>query len=439
MADARPFHWEYEEPPVQREAFRVTGGQALNGSVPISGSKNAALKLLAAATLTGERCRFENVPEIADVQVLVETLRDLGVVVDHPAPNTYEVAAGDVDWLFVPLEAAAKMRASFILLGPLLARFGRVIISNPGGDRIGRRPVNLHVDAMRALGAEIEYRNGYYFARAPGRLRGTDVVFPDVTVMGTENAILAATLAEGHTTIRPAAQEPEVDDLIDFVQRMGAEVERTAPDVIEVEGRRRLRGANHRVIADRIEAGTFVVAAAVTRGDVTLHGAPSRNLGAFLGAVEQIGVQIDATADTIHVRARDCAFKAATIETAPYPGLATDLQPPTAVLLTQAEGTSRVHETIFEDRLEWMDELRRMGARIDIQDAHHASISGPCVLRGMELEMSDLRAGASLMLAALAAEGTSLIHGAHQVRRGYENIERKFLDLGASIEHVSEG
>ena len=208
------------------------------------------------------------------MDVLVETLRDLGVVVDHPAPNTYEVAAGDVDWLFVPLEAAAKMRASFILLGPLLARFGRVIISNPGGDRIGRRPVNLHVDAMRALGAEIDYRNGYYFARAPGRLRGTDVIFPDVTVMGTENALLAATLADGHTTIRPAAQEPEVDDLIAFLQRMGAEVERTAPDVIEVEGRRRLRGADHRVIADRIEAGTFVVAAAVTGGDVTLHGAP---------------------------------------------------------------------------------------------------------------------------------------------------------------------
>ena len=216
MADARPFHWEYQAPPVQREAFRVVGGRPLRGTVPVSGSKNAALKLLAAATLTGERCRFTNVPEIADVAVMVETLGDLGIVVDHPAPNTYEVASGDVDWLFVPLEAAAKMRASFILLGPLLARFGRVIISNPGGDRIGRRPVNLHVDAMRALGADIEYRNGYYFARSPGRLRGADVTFPTVTVMGTENALLAATLADGHTTIRPAAQEPEVDDLIEL-------------------------------------------------------------------------------------------------------------------------------------------------------------------------------------------------------------------------------
>src|SRR5678816_875767 len=196
-----------------------------SGTVPISGSKNAALKLLAAATLTGERCRITNVPEIEDVRVMAETLRDLGVVVDHPESNVYEVASGDVEWLFVPLEAAAKMRASFMLLGPLLARFGRVIISNPGGDRIGRRPVDLHVQSMRALGAQIEYRNGYYFATAPGRLRGGEVRFPFVSVMGTENAMLAARLAEGHATIRPAAQEPEVDDLIAFLVKMGAEVE----------------------------------------------------------------------------------------------------------------------------------------------------------------------------------------------------------------------
>ena len=442
MADARPFHWEYQEPPVQHEAFRVEGGRPLRGEVPISGSKNAALKMLAAATLTGERCRFTNVPEIADVNVMVETLRDLGVVVDHPAPHTYEVAAGDVDWLFVPLEASAKMRASFILLGPLLARFGRVIISNPGGDRIGRRPVNLHVDAMRRLGADIEYRNGYYFARSPGRLRGSDVVFPDVTVMGTENALLAATLADGHTTIRPAAREPEIDDLIAFLQRMGAEVERTSPDVIEVEGRRRLRGAEHHIIPDRIEAGTFVIAAAVTGGEVTLRGAPSDHLGAFLDMLSEVGVSLSCGPDTIEVRGAPLGsdhYVATDIRTAPYPGLATDLQPPTAVLLTQARGTSHIHETIFEDRLEWMEELRRMGAGVEIQDDHHAAVSGPAALHGSELEMSDLRAGASLILAALVADGTSVIHGAHQVRRGYENIERKFLDLGAQIEHVSEG
>ncbi|MFN8622025.1 MAG: UDP-N-acetylglucosamine 1-carboxyvinyltransferase [Chloroflexota bacterium] len=442
MADARPFHWEYTPPPVQREAFRVEGGRPLQGSVAISGAKNAALKLLAAAILTGERCRFTNVPEIADIKVLVDVLRDIGVVVDHPAPNTYEVAAGDVDWLFVPLEAAAKMRASFILLGPLLARFGRVIISNPGGDRIGRRPVNLHVDAMRALGADIEYRNGYYFAQAPGRLRGGEVVFPAVTVMGTENAILAATLADGHTTITPAAQEPEVDDLIAFLQSMGAEVERTAPDRIEVEGRRRLRGAEHRVMPDRIEAGTFVVAGAITGGEVTVTGAPTHALGAFLDVLDRIGVDVTTEGETISVRGAppdEGTYRAVDISTAPYPGLATDLQPPVAVLLTQCRGTSSIHEAIFEDRLEWMDELRKMGASVDIADQHHATVVGPARLHGAEVEMSDLRAGASLILGALRAEGASLIHGAHQVRRGYENIERKFLDLGARIEHVSEG
>ena len=235
MADARPFHWEYTPESVAREVFRIEGGRPLAGTIRVSGAKNAALKLLAASVLTGERCRLTNVPEIEDVRVMVATLVDLGVVVDHPAPGVYEVASGDVDWLFVPLEAAAKMRASFILLGPLLSRFGRVIMSNPGGDRIGRRPVNLHVDAMRALGAEIEYRNGYYFAKAPGRLRGGEVTFPLVSVMGTENAMLAATLADGRTTIRPAAREPEVDDLIAFLQKMGAEVERVAPDTIVVE------------------------------------------------------------------------------------------------------------------------------------------------------------------------------------------------------------
>ena len=442
MADARPFHWEYVPEPVAPEIFRIEGGRPLSGSVAISGAKNAALKMLAAATLTGERCRLTNVPEIEDVRVMAQTLTELGVVVDHPEANVYEVAAGDVDWLFVPLEAAAKMRASFMLLGPLLARFGRVIISNPGGDRIGRRPVNLHVDAMRALGAQIDYRNGYYFATAPGRLRGTEVTFPFVSVMGTENAMLAATLAEGRTVIRPAAQEPEVDDLIAFLCKMGAEVERTTPDTIVVQGRKRLRGAEHRIVPDRIEAGTFVVAGAVTGGQITLTGAPCEHLGAFVEVVGRAGVAVSCGTDTIEVDGSDLAgagFHAVDIETAAYPGLATDLQPPTSVLLTQATGTSRVHETVFEDRLEWMSELRRMGADIDIADGYHATIRGRAALRGAEVEIGDLRAGASLILAALAAAGTSTIHGAHHVHRGYENIQGKFQGLGARMERLAEG
>ncbi|HEV8516172.1 MAG TPA: UDP-N-acetylglucosamine 1-carboxyvinyltransferase [Candidatus Limnocylindrales bacterium] len=441
MAESRPFHWEFTPPPLTREVMRVEGGHQLRGTVRISGSKNAALKLLAAATLTGERCRFTNVPEIEDVRVMAETLQDLGVVVDHPAENTYEVASGDVDWLFVPLEAAAKMRASFILLGPLLARFGRVIISNPGGDRIGRRPVNLHVDAMRALGAEILYRNGYYFARAPGRLRGGSVYFPFVTVMGTENAILAATLAEGHTVIRPAAREPEIDDLIAFLRKMGAEIERTAPETIEVEGRKRLRGAEHEVMPDRIETGTFVVGAAVTGGEVRLEGAPCETLGAFLDVLDRVGVSVSCTADAIDIRGADPAngeYRACDVETGPYPELATDLQPPTGVLLSQAEGTSHIHESVFEDRLEWLTELGRMGARVQVLDDHRATITGPTELHGCEVEIGDLRAGASLLLAALAARGTTTIRGAHHIHRGYENIEGKFLQLGALVERFPE-
>jgi UDP-N-acetylglucosamine 1-carboxyvinyltransferase len=442
MADARPFHWEYVPEPVPREVFRVEGGRPLSGSVAISGAKNAALKMLAAATLTGERCRITNVPEIEDVRVMAQTLTELGVVVDHPETNVYEVAAGDVEWQFVPLEAAAKMRASFMLLGPLLARFGRVIISNPGGDRIGRRPVNLHVEAMRALGAEIDYRNGYYFATAPGRLRGAAVSFPFVSVMGTENAMLAATLADGHTVIRPAAQEPEVDDLITFLQKMGASVERSHADTIEIEGRKRLRGAEHRVIPDRIEAGTFVVAGAVTGGQITLTGAPCDHLGSFIETMGRAGVGVVCRQDTIEVDGTALGgpgFRAVDVETAAYPGLATDLQPPTTVLLTQAQGTSHVNERIFEDRLEWTGELVRMGADVEIEDPHQAVITGRTPLHGTDVEIGDLRAGASLILAALAADGTTTIHGAHHVHRGYENIEGKFLELGARIERLAEG
>src|SRR5262245_3073652 len=329
MADARPFHWEFEPPKVPRERYIVTGGTPLEGTVTVSGAKNSALKLLAAAVLTGERCRFSNVPEIEDVRVMAETLRDLGVVVDHPEPNVYEASAGDVDWLFVPLEAAAKMRASFMLLGPLLARFGEVIISNPGGDRIGRRPVDLHVEAMQALGAQIEYRYGYYYAKSPGRLRGSEVRFPFVSVMGTENAMLAATLADGHTVIRPAAQEPEVDDLIAFLRKMGAEVERTYPDTIEVDGKRRLRGSEHAVVPDRIEAGTFAIAGAMTGGQVRLENACPKHLVAMLDVLEGMGVGIETGTDWLTVDATRVGpgdYKPVAIETAPYPGLATDLQ-----------------------------------------------------------------------------------------------------------------
>ena len=441
MADARPFHWEYEPPRVPRERFLVEGGKPLAGTIRVSGAKNSALKMLAAATLTGERCRFSNVPEIEDVRAMADTLSDLGVVVDHPGQNTYEVSAGDVDWLFVPLEAAAKMRASFMLLGPLLARFGEVVISNPGGDRIGRRPVDLHVDAMRAMGAEIEYRYGYYYAKSPGRLRGAEIRFPFVSVMGTENAMLAATLADGHTVIRPAAQEPEVDDLIGFLQKMGADVQRTYPDTIEISGKRRLRGADHAVMPDRIEAGTFAIAAGVTGGHVVLEGADCGSMDALVEVMGRAGLAVTCGPDRMEIDARDAGPGGLTpvdVTTGPYPELATDIQPPTTVMLTQAKGDSKVHEAIFEDRLEWTGELAKMGAKIELKGPQRAIVHGPAKLHAADVEISDLRAGASLILGALAADGTSSIGGAHHVRRGYENIERKFLDLGARIERVQE-
>jgi UDP-N-acetylglucosamine 1-carboxyvinyltransferase len=254
--------------------------------------------------------------------------------------------------------------------------------------------------------------------------------------------MLAATLADGHTVIRPAAQEPEVDDLIAFLNKMGAEVERTYPDTIEIDGKRRLRGANHHVIPDRIEAGTFAVAGAVTGGEVTLTGAPCDHMTAFLDVLERAGVRATCDADRIAIDGRaisEGGYRAVDIETGAYPGLATDIQPPTCVLLTQARGTSTVHEAIFEDRLEWLTELSRMGADIKIPDKHHARIRGRTPLHGAEVEIGDLRAGASLILAALAADGVSTIHGAHHVERGYENIERKFADLGARIARLEEG
>ncbi len=437
----KPFSWEYRPTALAKEAFHITGGRPLSGSVRVSGAKNAALKMMAASVLTGERLHLENVPEILDIEVLRDTLRDLGVSVEREADGSMDLIAGDVEWLFVPLEAAAKMRASFMLLGPLLARFGRVIISNPGGDRIGRRPVNLHVDAMRALGAEIDYRDGYYFAKSSGRLRGAQITFPHVTVMGTENAMLAAVLAKGTTRITPAAQEPEIDDLITLLNAMGAQVARTAPDVIEIQGVDALHGATHRVMPDRIEAGTFATAAAVIGGSIEIQEIEPSHLTSFLELLERTGVEHSVSGKSLRVTGKpqsEGSYRATDITTAPYPGLATDLQPSAGLILTRADGTSNIHETIFEDRLEWLTGLRSFGAQVEIKDARHARLTGPTTFHAAEADIPDLRAGATLMLAALAAPGASKIHGAHHIRRGYATIEEKFRGLGADLTHVSE-
>ncbi len=428
------------------QKFIVTGGKPLNGEVRIAGAKNAVLKLMAAATLTDERCTLHNVPRISDVAILTETMGDIGFDVRRSdGGDSLEIRAGDAEWPFIPLEAAMKMRASFILLGPLLTRFGRVIISNPGGDRIGRRPVDLHVEAMTAMGAEVRYKNGYYFASAPeGRLHGAEIAFPYVTVMGTENALLAAVLADGTTVIENAAQEPETDDLVAMLCAMGARIERTAPHVLEIAGVDRLHGVEHQVIGDRLEAGTFAIAAAVTGGDIAMHGIAPEHLGALLEVLDRIGVPYEASGTdagaapwegTLRVRSAS-SYRAADVETKPYPGFATDLQAPLAVLLTQADGTSTIHETIYEDRLEYVVELNKMGAVIEVEDERHARIAGPTPLHGREVSIADLRAGATLVLAALAAETTSVISGVEHVDRGYEQIESKLVGLGAQIQRI---
>jgi len=422
------------------QKFVITGGAPLSGHVRIAGAKNAVLKMMAAAVLTDEPCSLRNVPKISDVAILREVMNDIGFDVRRSNGDGLELQAREATWPFVPLEAALKMRASFILLGPMLARFGRVILPNPGGDRIGRRPVDLHVMAMEAMGATIAYRNGYYFASAPpDGLKGAHIRFPTVTVMGTENAMLAATLARGTTVLDNAALEPEIDDLIAMLCAMGAEIERSGERRIEVQGVARLGGAEHRVIGDRLEAETFAIAAAITGGDVTLDGIDPVHLAAFLEVCDRMGVQYEADASASSLAIRGTAhteLRAVDVRTDPYPGFATDYQAPLSVLLTQAVGASTIHETIFEDRLDHTRELVKMGADIELLDERRARITGPTPLHGAEVGIADLRAGATLILAALTATGTSVISGIEHVDRGYEQIEAKLVALGAQINRI---
>ena len=417
------------------QKFIVTGGVPLNGEVRIAGAKNSVLKLMAAAALSAEPTVLRNVPKISDVLIMRETMSDIGFDVRPRDGDVLQITAHEADWPFVPLEAAMKMRSSFILLGPMLSRFGRVIISNPGGDRIGRRPVDLHVRAMERLGATIEYKNGYYFAKAPNGLRGATIEFPYVTVMGTENAVLAAVLARGTTVIENAAQEPETDDLIAMLRQMGAHIERSAPHRLEIEGVEGLSGADYPVMGDRLEAGTFAIAAAVTGGSISMHGAHPSHLGAFLEVIGKMGVPFERTDDGLRVGSAD-SYRPTSVETAPYPGFATDLQAPLAVLMTQADGDSRIHETIYEDRLDYTMELVKMGAVIEVMDERHACIAGPTPLHGREVQIADLRAGSTMVLAALAADETSVISGVEHVDRGYEQIEAKLIALGAQIHRI---
>jgi len=423
-------------------AYVIEGGEPLRGSIPVSGAKNAVLKLMAAAVLCGEPCTIGNAPRIADVEYILETLRDLGAEACWAGEHTLRIHASELDWDFIPLEAAKRLRASFVLLGPMLGRRRKVIIPNPGGDRIGRRPVVVHVDALRALGAEIDYKWGYYFARAPLGLKGTHLRLAEASVTGTENVLMSAVLAEGRTIITNAAAEPEVDNLIEFLNAMGGRVQRLGEDAhtIIVDGvpPDSLHGASVDVIPDRIEAGSFAVAAAITGGELLLDGARADHLEAFIGALRHTGVEVSCEPGGVRVSGKP-PFREHRITTAIYPGFPTDLQAPFSLALVEADGVSTIKENLYEDRFDYAAALQRMGANIHVFDAHTAAIYGPCQLRGSDVEIPDLRAGATLVLAALAAEGTSVITGIEHVERGYEDMVGKLSRVGARIteEHTS--
>ena len=423
-------------------AYVIEGGEPLRGSIPVSGAKNAVLKLMAAAVLCEEPCTIGNAPRIADVEYILETLRDLGADACWVGEHTLRIHASDLDWDFIPLEAAKRLRASFVLLGPMLGRRRKVIIPNPGGDRIGRRPVNVHVDALRALGAEIDYKWGYYFARAPSGLKATELRLAEASVTGTENVLMSAVLAEGRTVLTNAAAEPEVDNLIEFLNAMGGRVRRldNDPHTIVVEGvpPDSLHGASVDVIPDRIEAGSFAIAAAITGGELLLDGARADHLEAFIGALRYAGVEVSCEPGGVRVSGKP-PFREHRINTAIYPGFPTDLQAPFSLALVEADGVSTIKENLYEDRFDYAAALQRMGANIHVFDAHTAAIYGPCQLHGSEVEIPDLRAGATLVLAALAAEGTSVITGIEHVERGYEDMVGKLSRVGARIteEHTS--
>lgn len=430
----------------------------LKGEVNISGAKNAAIKEIAASLLTSETLTLENVPEISDLAVDLEIVKALGVEVSktgsgglilHPSPSLRTE---------VPEQLSSQSRGSIIVLGPLLAREGKVVLPAPGGCAIGSRPLDRHLAGLEALGAQFEIRNGKIIGRTKG-LRGGRIVFKKNTVMGTENIILAAVLAQGETEIMGAAQEPEVNDLINLLILMGARIERDLqnPMVLRIQGVQTLEGARHRILPDRNEAVTFAVAAAVTRGDLLLTDLIVSDLTAFLAKLQKIGVSYEILGKNLRVWVEeDLVFRPAEVETAPHPGFMTDWQQPMTVLLTQVKGNSLVHETVYEDRWKYLSELKKFGARVELftpqelgrdfdsesynfdwkgsgQPKTFARVSGPTLLKGARVQITDLRAGAALVLAALAAEGSSEVAGVEHIERGYERFEEKLTKLGASI------
>lgn len=408
----------------------IDGGVALTGEVAISGAKNAALPILCAALLTEEALIVENVPHLRDVSTMLNLLMQMGVSTSLDEKGGVELRATKITEPVAPYELVKTMRASVLVLGPLVARLGEARVSLPGGCAIGLRPVDQHLKGLQAMGATIEMAQGYMIARAP-RLKGARICMDLVTVTGTENLMMAAALADGVTVIENAAREPEVPDLAACLSAMGAKISGAGTDVISVEGVERLHGARHSVMPDRIETGTFLVAAAATGGDVKVTGARPKTLDAVLDKLREAGVSVEAGADWIHVRANGVR-KAVNVRTAPYPAFPTDMQAQFMALNSVAQGASRVVETIFENRFMHVQEMQRLGADIAVE-GNTALIKGVPALNGATVMATDLRASASLVIAGLVAQGTTTVERIYHLDRGYERIEEKLSRLGARI------
>ncbi|RLQ21906.1 UDP-N-acetylglucosamine 1-carboxyvinyltransferase [Seongchinamella sediminis] len=413
----------------------IRGGRPLAGELRVSGAKNAALPILAATLLAEEPVTVGNLPHLHDITTMIELLGCMGVNLTVDEKLNVEVDTSTISDYSAPYELVKTMRASILVLGPMLARFGRAHVSFPGGCAIGSRPVDLHLRGLEAMGAHIEVDGGYINATSEGRLRGAHIVMETVTVGGSENILMAATLAEGRTTIENAAREPEVVDLANCLIAMGARISGHGTDTIIVDGVEHLHGCNYRVMADRIEAGTYLVAAAATRGKVRLHGACAQDMEAVLKKLEEAGASIREEEDRIELDMGGRRPRAVNIKTAPHPGFPTDMQAQFTAMNAVAEGTSVVTETIFENRLIQTHEMNRMGANIVIE-GHSAIITGQEKLNGAPVMASDLRASASLVIAGLVAEGTTEVERIYHIDRGYETIEEKLQSLGADIRRV---
>jgi UDP-N-acetylglucosamine 1-carboxyvinyltransferase len=414
------------------DKLRITGGLPLAGEVRASGAKNAALPILCAALLSPEPLRLTNVPRLNDVRTMEALLAQMGVRVDAGAPGAVVLDAARIDWPLAPYELVKTMRASILALGPLLARCGEARVSLPGGCAIGLRPVDQHVKGLTAMGAEIDLEHGYINAR--GRLRGANIVFDLVTVTGTENLLMAATLAEGTTVLENAAREPEVIDLAQCLVRMGAQISGAGTDRITIEGVAQLHGATHAIMPDRIETGTFLAAVVAAGGDVTITGTQPDALTAVIDKLREVGADIATEGDRIRVR-RDGTLRAANVRTAPHPGFPTDMQAQFMALATRATGTSVITETIFENRMMHVQELRRLGADIEVEGST-AIVRGVPKLTGADVMATDLRASACLVIAGLISDGDTTIDRIYHLDRGYERIEDKLSGLGARIERV---